>query len=181
MSNIPSYSDITRTDAAYSTETVEAVGAFFLACATAETALTLTLSTLQCHPNREEITSLFACMGTQNKVLLSKVTQISQVLFRDDYPKIKTICEKIRRIFDHRNDIAHNAALMGSKKTLVVTPLKLDGKGGMTAKKITQAQIWEYTYSLYNLIRHLDVTLVESGLRKSEEYLSPTRHAPGHH
>lgn len=173
MANIPRY-EIKPTHANYDDETIRAVGEFFLECASAEVSLLWILSELQAHPNEATLNGLSAISGTANKIMLEKISASIAIIAPQHHDELERICTKIRKIFDHRNNIAHSTALLGEGAKLIVVPLKLRSPIKLEKKIYHHRQLGEYSDRLRQLVRHLGQRLRAMGLKSTPELSAPT-------
>jgi hypothetical protein len=102
----------------------------------------------------------------QNKVMLEKITTTSMAISPSLGIKVGKLATKIRRIFEHRNMIAHNVAILGFGDTIKVSEMKLTetGKGGKEmAYKV--ADLRQHSDNLYRLVRHVSEVLKAHNVR----------------
>lgn len=175
MDDIPTY-QLTPLHAQYSDNALKSVGEFFLACACAETSLMYLLGKLQCHPNKLTLNSLLVLTGMQNKVMIQKISEAIQVLAPAHHKELDKLCSKIRALFGHRNNLAHNIAILGGGDLIKITVIGL----GKTDLTYNTKQIQGFTERLYQVVRHLNQRLVDIGLSRLELLPLPTQLAPGH-
>lgn len=172
--DIPEYDDIKFVHEQYTDEMLQAIGAFFLAASTAECSLMFALDRLQTHPHPGTLNSVASLFGMQNKVLLEKIGVAAMIANPESSKEVEKLCGKIRRVFEHRNNIAHAIAIAGEGERLVVQPMKLSLANPRFEKKTyTLNEITEYTRKLYRLVRHLSDRLNDFGIRRSAKLLRP--------
>lgn len=173
MAEIPQYETVPA-HTIYDDDAVRAIGELFLDCAAAEGALAFMLAELQNHPNKATMNGLAVITGMANKVMLEKISTTIAIVAPQHHEELEPICDKIRGIFEHRNNIAHNTTLMGSGKQIVVVPMKLRPPIGLTKVTYHPAQLRGYCDRLRQLVRHLSERMRAIGVVQTKEYTLPT-------
>lgn len=134
----------------YSDAMVRAIGAFVLGTATAEGVLGHQLARLYSHPNPPAIQSLLFIQDMGLKVKLSNIVIGVALLKPDHLEQVQRACKKIGLIFERRNEICHNSAIMGEGDHLTLTLLKVSQNGKLKRDKtFSTKQIEEFTKHLY--------------------------------
>jgi hypothetical protein len=110
----------------------------------------------------------------QNKLMLEKISTVLSILTPRHHAEFDYICEKIRAIFEHRNNIAHSTALRGSGKRIVVMPLKLRHPVRLQEITYEPSQLRYYAERLDNLVRHLIERGHQIGIVRTREFSVPT-------
>lgn len=149
----------------YSDNLQKAVGLLFITASNTEAVLGMQVARCLCHPHTLTPQSALSCAGIELKTKLRQIEIATQVAFPNEVSAIKKITSSIRRMFDHRNAIAHNAN-EGPNDTLNVTPLKLGSKGIEKTKPLNAAQITNFARVMHARTRQLDDSLTSIGFVK---------------
>ena len=170
--DIPKY-EIMPTYAKYDPDTIQAVGEFFLESASAETTLLLILNELQAHPHQATINGLQVLVGMANKLMLEKIGVSLLLIAPQHHAELDRICVKIRKIFEHRNAIAHSCGIMGEGARITVTPFKIRTRVRLEQKTYHVKHIREYSENLRQLVRHLSSRITAIGVASTPEFALP--------
>ena len=157
MTNLKPLRDI------YSNEIIEAVGLLFLAASTCESALSFQAARCMLHPNKLTNQSTFAASGMDLKVKLLVIENSVRVIAPDHADRIAKITASVRRLFQHRNNIAHNLSAVDESK-LKVYVHKITSKGPAKAKVYNARQIEDFANLMGARTRQVDDCLNEIGI-----------------
>jgi len=143
---------------------LQAVGSLFLICANVEVTLAINLARLMDHPREAEGKTILLVSPMDAKVKLEQIKIASVLLQLPNAAEIARNCDKIRKLFQRRNDIAHNSNLQTAPGRLIVRPLRLE-KGQLSRDKVfTTEQILQYGDLLVARTRCLGGQLNDAGL-----------------
>jgi len=165
----------------YSQDLIEAVGLLFLAASSTEAALSLHAARCISHPNPPSLQTHLSTVGMEAKLKLQTIEYCIQLCARDAFPKIEKITRSIRRLYEHRNYVAHNFSIQRPNH-IEVYVLKMARKGPVKNKLFTAAQLEGYANLFHARVRQLDECLNELGIahfpRSIGPVPSPQEHRP---
>lgn len=144
----------------YNENIMSAVGLLFLVSAATESSLGLELTLLSTAPNPSNAKLGLSFSGMALRTKLSKLYEMARFHDDIDLKSVETLCDKIDKIYDDRNRIAHNLSQI-TAHGIKVTSIKLTRKSMSFPEK-------EYTpQEIRNLAKTLrETTFKLSGLLK---------------
>lgn len=156
-------------DEEFAPEMIHSIGRLFIMSAVTENAITNQLFRLVMHPFQDSGYAALAFVGMDLKVKLKLIKDISFFKAEHQYEEIGKACDKLRRSFDHRNNLAHMTPNPKNPKELFLYSLR-PGSDGLIEppKRMTLNEINEHAEKTHVRLLHLDDLLNKAGIEPLE-------------
>lgn len=106
-----------------------------------------------------------SAVGMEMKLKLQTIGYCIQMHKQSEIPRLEKVTSSIRRLFEHRNYIAHNFAVPTAKH-VEIHVLKMTRKGPAKSKTFTAQQIEGFAHLIHARNRQLDDCLNEIGIAR---------------
>lgn len=151
-----------------STEYFRAVGVLMTTAAWSEYSLVHLLVRIKSEGRESNVPDYFVLLGMNTKAKIETIKSILRMRFAADISQIKktiSVCDKIYKQFEHRNEIAHMPGIIGDKADrITLVDMRVKPDGSLAKPKVYNAnQILQFARVMRHRVAQLDQCLNELG------------------